>query len=367
MNLRERYKAHMHFQKVDRVPNFEFGYWPETLPTWHEQGLPSEINEEKRAYKYFGIEDWVRVPVDAGLCPFFEEKIIKETEEHIIYLDGEKVTAEKSKKSAKTIPHYIDFPIKSRQDWLEFLPRLNPDTPERFPSNWQELVKTYKNRDYPLSIHFGSMIGTPRNWIGFENLAYMVYDNPALVEEMVETMCNLSFKVSEKALRDVEFDFAEGWEDICYNSGPIISPKMFHELVTPRYKRLSALFHKYGTDIMFTDCDGNIFPIIPEFLEGGINCMFPIEVRAGSDPVEMRKRFPKILLQGGVDKTILLKGPDAIEKEMKRLKPLVDEGGYIPHIDHRAPMDAPFENYKYYMKMKREILGCGAIKPEYKE
>jgi len=368
MNLRERFNRVMHFKKVDRIPFFEFGYWDQTLPEWHKQGLPEEIDSEAKAYEYFGIENWVNVPVNVGLFPGFEYKVLEETEEHIIYLDGEGVKAEVQKKGFRTIPHYLEFPIKTREDWLEFLPRLNPDTPGRLPENYKEFFRQYEKRDYPLGIHFGSMIGKVRDWIGFENLAYMVYDNRQLVEEIVEALCNLSVMVMEKVPGYVKLDFANGWEDICYNSGPLISPKMFHEIVTPRYKRITDLLHKYGIDVIWTDCDGNILPLIPEFLEGGINCMFPVEVRAGSDPVEIRKKFgKKVLLMGGVDKMALLKGPEAIEKELLRLKPVVEEGGFIPHIDHRVPADVPLENYKYYLKLKRNILHCGKLEPKYKE
>ena len=39
MNQRERFLRTFSFQKVDRVPDFEFGYWDETLLLWHKQGL----------------------------------------------------------------------------------------------------------------------------------------------------------------------------------------------------------------------------------------------------------------------------------------------------------------------------------------
>ncbi len=103
MTLRERFRGCMHFQKVSKIPNFEFGYWAETLPNWHEQGLPKEIDDETKAYEYFGIENWVNVPVNTGLFPAFEYRILEETEEHIIYLDGEKVKAKVQKKGYKTI------------------------------------------------------------------------------------------------------------------------------------------------------------------------------------------------------------------------------------------------------------------------
>ena len=62
---------------------------------------------------------------------------------------------------------------------------------------------------------------------------------------------------------------------------------------------------------------------------------------------------------GGVDKMALRKGPNEIEKEILRIKPVLDDGGFIPHIDHRVPADVSLENYRFYLKFKKEIFGIG--------
>jgi uroporphyrinogen decarboxylase len=86
--------------------------------------------------------------------------------------------------------------------------------------------------------------------------------------------------------------------------------------------------------------------------------MFPLEIRGGTDPFMMRKECGKnVRLIGGVDKTRLIAGRDEIDKEIERLKPLVAEGGFIPHVDHRCPPDVTFENYLYYLRRKREVFG----------
>ncbi len=64
-----------------------------------------------------------------------------------------------------------------------------------------------------------------------------------------------------------------------------------------------------------------------------------------------------MLFSGGVDKTRLIAGKDAIDAEIERIKPLVEEGGYVPHVDHRCPPDVTYENYLYYLKHKREVFG----------
>jgi hypothetical protein len=294
--------------------------------------------------------------------------VLEEGEDYIILRDGEGATYKQQKGRTRTIPHYISFGIENRKDWEKFRERLNPNDPTRYPADWDKRVEGYRHRDYPLAIGIGSLIGRVRNWFGFENLALVAYDDPALLEEIIETITVCITCTIERALKEVQFDFAAGWEDICYKSGPVLSPAMFDRWIVPRYKRITDLLHKYGVDIAWTDCDGNIMPILPQFLAGGINCMFPIEVAAGSDPVEMRRIYgDKVLLHGGVNKRALAFGFAEVEAEIKRLTPLVKEGGFVPHIDHRCPADVPLKNYRHYMKLKREVWNAGDLKPHYRE
>jgi uroporphyrinogen decarboxylase len=366
LTLRERWVRAMHFEPPGRLPHMEFGYWTETLPAWHAQGLPRSVDDEKKAYAYFGIEDWARAPISVGLCPAFEKEVIEESDEYVIWRDHERAVRKELKHGIRSIPHYLEFGIKSREDWRLFKERLDPTTPGRYPEDWDDEVARYRGRDFALCVNIGSMIGVPRDWIGFENIAMLAYDDPALLEEIIETLCVCVCETLKPALEQVDFDFGAGWEDICFKNGPVLSPKMFDQWIVPRYKRITDLLAAHGVDVVWTDCDGNINPILDQFLAGGINCMFPIEAAAGSDPVAMREKYGKrILLHGGFDKMALLKGPKAIEAELLRLKPVVDEGAFIPHVDHRCPADVTLENYKVYLKLKREILNAGDLVPHY--
>ena len=87
MNARERWVRCIHFQPIDYIPDEEFGYWDETFPIWHKQGLPEEINDNEIADKYFGFSPRSIVPTKLGLIPFFERKIIEETERCQIIID----------------------------------------------------------------------------------------------------------------------------------------------------------------------------------------------------------------------------------------------------------------------------------------
>ncbi len=368
MTLRERFQRTLHYQTVDRIPFFEFGYWNETLPNWHRQGLPPEVDDEAKAYDYFGIENWGGFPLNIGLLPGFEYEVVEETETHITYRDGNRCLMQEAKGVIHTIPHYLQFGLANREDWELFKERLDPNDSRRYPQNWDAHVKAANEADYPVAINTGSMIGIPRNWVGFEGIGLMSYDDIDLLDEIIETLCVVACTVIERALREVRFDFGAGWEDICFNSGPILSPAFFDKHVVPRYRRITELCNLYGVDIVDTDCDGNIVPIIPQFLAGGINCMFPIEVRGGSDPVAIREQFGRrVRLMGGFDKMAYYLGAKGIEAELQRIKPTVDEGGFIPFCDHRVPADVPLDAYMWYLKRKREIFDAGARQPQYDE
>ena len=62
-------------------------------------------------------------------------------------------------------------------------------------------------------------------------------------------------------------------------------------------------------------------------------------------------------MMGGVDKVVLKGSKDDIRRELLKLKPLVEEGGYIPHVDHRVQADVPYRNYLYYLETKRDLFG----------
>ncbi len=361
MTHRERWLRTMHFEPVDHVPDEEFGYWENTLTLWHEQGLPREIDSLWKADVFFGFAPRGWIPVHQGLLPGFERKVLDDTGEHILIQDEEGATCEIHSSGQDSIPHFIDFLLKGREEWeREFKWRLDPDDPARLPdpSWWDNLKEHYAQRDYPLGIGIGSLYGWMRGWMGFERAAMMVYDDPGLVEEIMDTITEIVLKTIAWIAPQVQIDYGAGWEDMAFNQGPMISPASFERLMVPRYKRITELLHEHGCDVILTDCDGNINQLVGLWLEAGINCMFTVEVAAGTDPLPLRDRYGKqLLLLGGVNKRALIEGKEAIARELKRIEPYVKEGGWIPHVDHRVPPDVTYENYLYYLKTKRDMFG----------
>jgi len=369
MNARKRWVRCMHFQPVDYIPDEEFGYWDETFKEWHKQGLPQEINNNEIADKYFGFFPRSEVPVKLGLIPLFEREIIEETEKYQIIIDTDGVKKKIFKDGASSIPHFLEFPLKGRKEWEKFLkPRLDIKLAERYPENrkdWKEMKTQYNDPDWnkPVGIGIGSLFGWLRDWAGFEGISVLCYDDPELISEMVSHLTNLTCSVIKQSVREIKIDYGAGWEDMCFKQGPIISPEMVRKFLTPNYKRITDILRENDCDIIYTDCDGDINKMIEPWLEGGVNGIFPAEVAAGTDPVAIRKKYKdKVVILGGVNKRALIAGKEAIKTEIKHIKPYVLEGGWIPHVDHRCPPDVTFENYLYYLDVKRETFGIP--KPE---
>jgi hypothetical protein len=360
LNHRQRFLGVFQFKEVDRVPDYEMNYWRETIDRWHREGLPLEKKTNRDVEIYFELEGWEgrgeSLPIRSGLWPTLPERIIEEKEGRAIVDDGMGGICMRTTETMSP-PHHIRYPLKNREDWEKLKSFFDPDTPGRFPLNWDEVAKSYRERDYPLGIRVGSFYGWLRNWMGVEGISIAFYRDPDWIVEIMDTLANLWIKIVRKALHSVKVDYATWWEDMCYNKGPLLSVRHFEEFMVPRYKRVTDVLKEYGVEINILDSDGNITLLVPGWLKSGINCMEPLEARC-NDPYELREKFgKKVLFLGGVDKFTLMKGRTAIDKELERLTPLLQEGGYIPMVDHWVPPEVSLARFKYYLKMKREWTG----------
>lgn len=358
MTDRERFNNQVHYKAVDRCFNMEFGYWDENFKLWplfFENG----ITNNWEADIFFNFDKMGGAGGNAWMSPGYENKIISETETKKIIMNGDGLLAEVPKDGHDTIPHFLKSSITTPEDWARCKEEhFRRNDPARKVDIEALKIANPKDREYPLGVHCGSMIGKIRDMLTFEGLAYACYDYPDMVEDMVDTCCVMVEDYLDQVLPHFDFDFASGWEDICFKNGPIVSVDFFKNIVMPRYKRINKKLKKHGIDIWYTDCDGDVRPLIPYFLEGGINCLFPFEVNGCTHPSELLNQYGgELRIMGGVDKMQLGNGREAIKSYMKTLVPLVEKGGYIPFCDHRCPPNVKPEDYIYYLDLKEEMFG----------
>jgi hypothetical protein len=356
---RERFNRQLHYQPVDRCFNMEFGYWDENFQLWP---LFSEnnITNNWEADIFFNFDRQYTIGGNTWLSPAFESKVVEVRETTKVLINSDGLFAEVPIDGHDTIPHYIKSSIRTPDDWKKIkAERFRLDDPVRI-IDVQALQEAWDppDRDYPLGVNVGSMIGKIRDMLTFEGLAYALYDYPEMVEDMVETACVMVEFSLDQILPHFQFDFAAGWEDICFKAGPIVSPRFFKRVIMPRYKRIHNKLKEHHIDIWWVDCDGDVRPILPYMMEGGVNCLFPYEVNSCAHPAELLDEYGNDLrIMGGFDKIEMGKGRDAIKAYMETLVPLVNRGGYIPFCDHRCPPNVDPDDYLYYLDLKEQMFG----------
>lgn len=358
MNGLERFRACMRYEPVDHVPVIYGGAWPETLERWKSEGWdPDTFDITMGADRRLWFSHWFFPH------PPFEHKVIAEDDLHVTYINHEGILMrERKDQPFSSMPQFIKFPVETREEFRSFWrERMQPDLSQRIGPNWREQLKAWRVEPCPMIImsdRWGGFFGPLRNLVGVERLCQLFYDDPAFLEEMMEANADFIISIMEQILGVVVPDVFVFWEDMAYKTAPLISPSMVRKYMLPRYRRVVDVVHAAGVKWVGLDSDGYSEPLLPIWLEAGINVAFPFEVQANMDVLRIRAKFGReLLIWGGVDKRALAKGPATIDAELERVHPLIEEGGYIPYTDHSEPPDISFANHCYYMEKLRKVCG----------
>ena len=369
MNNRQNALAVLNYEKYERLPIVHFGYWSELLEEWRAEGriendlsdtdaVMNELNE-KLGFDF----EWATpcFSTSTALFPGFKKEVLETRPDGKRVVRNSNGLIELEDPNIVSIPATIGTTLTDRDAWeREYLPRLAV-TDERV--NFERLDKFIAEQNsvesHPVTIHAGSLYGKIRDLLGVENLAYLSVDDEDLYCEIIKTFADISYnnlKLSPE--RGYRPDVAHYWEDICFKNGPLVTPKAFYELVGPYYRRNSELLASYGCKIVSLDCDGLIDALIPTWIENGVNTMFPIEYGTWHASIKpWRERYGRELRGvGGMNKNVFALERSDIDKEVERLKSLVELGGFIPCPDHRIPLGAKWDNIRYYTDKMNETF-----------
>ena len=356
LNCRERFLKNMRYEPVDHPPLIVPSPWSAARKRWESEGLPEGID----LYDFFELPKmkYTALNLETVFYPQFQETIINETDEFVIKINRDGVT-EKNFRDGTSMPEFIEYPVKGREslDWLR--EKLNPDTPGRFTTDWLEQAKIAQGDGALLLLNGGMYFAFLNEHMGTEALMTTYFDDPDFIHEVNDLQCTLCERALSEAIGKIQIDFIGYHEDMAYKNGSMISMDMFREFMAPYYRRIEKIVRpSSGIDLQMLDCDGNIRELIPLWLEYGINLLCPMEVAAGMDAVALRREFGRDLrMTGGFDKRILAASKKEIEVELERLRPVIEDGGYIPAIDHGTPPDVSFANVCHYVQCLKKMFG----------
>jgi hypothetical protein len=297
--------------------------------------------------------------------PNFKPEVIFEDDRYIDYMDLDGCTRRFSKQQ-QVIPSGLDWPIKDWESWNKYKEeRLSLNNiKDRLPQNWPELAREYKNRDYPLALggYPLGIFGTLTHLIGYENLFLFYYDKPDLIKDMLDRLTDVWISLWEEVLSYTDVDLCNLWEDISSGRGSMISPAIVKEFILPYYKKISGFLKSKKINAFLVDTDGDCNELVPLFREAGITGLYPMEVSAGMDVVSLRKKYPDLLLMGGIPKLDIKFGKKRIDEFLEPVEWLLKQGGFIPFGDHLIPPEVSWENFKYYREKLNLMIDSSVLK-----
>lgn len=345
----------------------EFGYY--CLDEWYQQGLDPQADKAE-VFQYDQPDGRYIIGglggCEAAFYPNFEDKLIEDRGEHEVIQDfsGRHVLVFKGRRDG-FMPEYLDHPVKDMKSWEEKCKwRMNPETPGRYDYLERvqpEAIVAAGQGVYICQLLVGGYMYL-RSLMGPIETLYAFYDMPEVIHDCMKTWLELADAVTSRHQEFITFDELFLSEDICYNHGLLCSPDHVKEFLFPYYQQLITNVKSRQIDrnrrlFINIDTDGNCVWAIDLYQEGiGMDALAPFEVASGCDVVEIGKRYPNLVMSGGIDKRILAKGKKEIDEMLERILPAMRKrGGYIPTCDHGVPAEVSMENYLYYRKRSLEL------------
>ncbi|MFZ3080994.1 MAG: uroporphyrinogen decarboxylase family protein [Bellilinea sp.] len=257
----------------------------------------------------------------------------------------------------------LDRPELTSQDITNHAwPRM--DDPQHI-AGLREKAEAYRAAGYAVVLKdpFAGIFEMAQRIVGMENLLMMMASDAALAGVLFDKLTVLKLEFWDMALPrlgDV-VDVISHADDYGTQISQIISPRMFRQQIKPRWQ---AVFDRVRTLApharrFFHSC-GNVRPLIPDFIEIGVEILNPVHIRAtGMEPVALKRDFGDVLsFWGGAVDTqgVLPYGtPQEVRDDVKRnIEALAPGGGYVFNTVHNIQADVPVENI---MAMYEALLG----------
>lgn len=309
---------------IDRLPAIEWAsWWDQTIQHWEQNGLPENLYTQE-LYNYFNL--------DSNAQFWFSHK---------------------TQDCPEDTSHGSGI-IENMEDYERIRPYILPeDTVEKMSEQIKQTLPRYENGETIVWYTLEGFFWWPRVLLGIENHLYAFYDQPELYHRICEDLLQWQIRVVDAFAGIMKADFMTLAEDMSYNLGPMLSEDLYNEFIKPYYQRLIQEIKKHGTKV-FIDSDGDITKAVPWFISSGIEGILPLERQAGVDLAKLRRDWPELLMIGGFDKMCMFEGQEAIAAEFQRLQPVIEQGRYLPSMDHQTPPGVALEDYHFYVDLLKK-------------
>ncbi len=339
MTTRERMKLTYAHREADRAPFYDFP-WESTIENWHAQGLPEGVSWQE----YFGLDRVYTITADNS--PRYPLEILEQTDQYTVRRTEWGLTIRQWNHHGGT-PEFLDYTVTDKDSWLKARQRM---TPSRDRIDWKKLEREYRvcrqRGDWFEALAWFGFDVTHSWMLGTERLLIGLIEDPQWCRDMFGHYLDVSLALLEMIWEaGYEFDVLTWYDDLGYKLGQFMSVDMYCDLLKPFHAKAAEWAHSHGIKVRLHSC-GDIRPFLPEFIEIGIDALNPLEVKAGVDPLEVKREWgDRLVLHGGLN-AVLWNKPEEIIAEIERVVPtLKSDGGYIFASDHSIPDDVDFATF----------------------
>ena len=219
----------------------------------------------------------------------------------------------------------------------------------------REQAEQYRVAGYAVVLKdaFAGIFEFAQRIVGMENLLMMMGMDAQSSGILFDKILELKLDYWQTALTELGdvVDVVTYADDYGTQISQLISPRMFRKQLKPRVAQVFALQAELAPHAKrFFHSDGNIRPLIPDFIEIGVDILNPVQGTAvGMEPAELKQQYGQDLIfwGGGVDtQGILPNGtPQEVKDDVRRnIETLAPGGGYVFNTVHNIQADVPPEN-----------------------
>ncbi|GAB4446886.1 MAG: uroporphyrinogen decarboxylase family protein [Anaerolineae bacterium] len=230
----------------------------------------------------------------------------------------------------------------------------NMANPQRI-AGLRELAQQHRAAGYAVVMKhpFAGLFEMSQRIVGMENALMFMALKPEVMQAVFEKLLELKLAIWEMALPELgdQLDIISYADDYGTQVSQLISPAMWREQIKPLLNTLFTRIKHLAPGVkLFFHSDGNIRPILPDFIELGVDILNPVQTTAtGMEPVALKRDFGRELVfwGGGVDtQGILPNGtPQQVKDDVRRnLDALAPGGGYVFNTVHNIQADVPPQN-----------------------
>lgn len=187
---------------------------------------------------------------------------------------------------------------------------------------------------------------------GLDKFLYNMVKNKDFAKALLEKIASLCKQLMGHFLEEAgeNLDIIKIGDDLGTQQSLMISPRMYREVLKPIHADFISFIKSRTKAKVFFHTDGDVFDLVDDFIEIGVDILNPIQTSAGkmANLEELKKRYgKKIVFCGAIDThRVLPHGtPEEVRQEVKRvIEILAPGGGYMVASVHTIMNDVPPEN-----------------------